>query len=99
MMKKWIISGIISFGILFAYVAINERDEFTYLMHLSEIESLAYGEVLPDVEIVCGSTENKGRCWDGECSTQWTPFGWYSAWDCYNPTGNINDFCSNGVPC
>ena len=67
-------------------------------LFLDDIESLARGE-LPEVEIVCGSSENKGRCWDGDCEPFYTPFGFAKAWDCYRATGNINDVCVQDAPC
>ena len=80
-------------------VTFKRRRRTKCILDMLGIETVAYGEDLPGVVITCGSPENKGRCWDGECQTTWTPFGWYKAWDCSRATGNQNDFCSDGVPC
>lgn len=70
MIKKWITAGLLSFGMFSAFLTANRGDEVVLLMGLANVENLAFGETLPEVEIVCGSPENKGRCWDGECTTQ-----------------------------
>lgn len=69
------------------------------IVQLENIEELAYGEELPGIEIICGSPENKGRCWDGECKTIWTPLGFYKGWVCDKATGDVNTVCINDVPC
>ena len=65
---------------------------------LNEVEALARYE-LPEVEIVCGKDEHKGRCWDGDCEPFYTPFGFAKAWDCYQATGDPQDVCIQDAPC
>lgn len=65
---------------------------------LYNLESIARGEI-PEVEIACGSSDNKGRCWAGDCEPFYTPFGFAKAWDCYIATGNTNDVCVQDAPC
>ena len=95
---QWILAGMFSF-IVFTLLLSKGEGEQNVVLDMLGIETVAYGEDLPGVVITCGSPENKGRCWDGECQTTWTPFGWYKAWGCSRATGNQNDFCSDGVPC
>lgn len=95
---KWIFAGVFSF-LAFTLLLSTGVEKQNVTLDILGIETLAYGEELPGIGITCGGPENRGRCWDGECQTTWTPFGWYRAWNCNRATGNPNDFCSDGVPC
>ncbi|MDE5678093.1 hypothetical protein [Phocaeicola sp.] len=95
---RWLLIGTLMMGTFVLWQVANEL-EGDVSIDLLGVESLAFGEELPEVGITCGSPENRGRCWDGECETTWTPFGWYKAWNCNRATGNTSDFCSDGVPC
>ena len=78
---------------------VHTKKEYSYNLLLSNIESLAGAENLPEVEITCGSSEHKGRCWNGDCEPFYTPFGFAKAWDCYLAIGNPYDTCVDGAPC
>jgi len=52
---------------------------------------------LPEVVIICGSTE--GPCWDGDCGWDYTPFGPTRVMDCTTFTGYTSDGCINDAPC
>ena len=66
------------------YLQMNQSVELSDLA-LANVEALAQGELLPDVDITCGATE--GRCWKKD---------WVSAsglqWSC-SWTGYQQDYC------
>lgn len=104
-MKKVILWLSVSVFSIFTYVtflcssnSVFQDEGPLSLISLTNIESLAQAE-LPEVEIVCGSSENKGPCWRGDCVIVWTPFGFYHAWDCNKATGSKSDVCVQDVRC
>lgn len=89
------IIGIAGLGV---YASVSFEGKKMLCCALDNLESIARGEI-PEVEIVCGSSDHKGRCWDGDCEPFYTPFGFAKAWDCYIATGNTNDVCAQDAPC
>lgn len=66
---------------------------------LANVEALARYE-LPEVTITCDDSEpGGGQCWSGDCEPVYTPFGFFTEWDCYIFTGYMSDYCADEVPC
>lgn len=93
----WIIIGICTFSCYLTFMSANGGRQLESVLNLSDVEALAFGE---DFGITCGSPENKGRCWKGDCDkTCWTAFGFYKCYSCPTATGSPNDVCIEDVPC
>lgn len=94
----WIVIGVCSFFCYSTLMSTNVGKQAESVFNLSDVEALASGEELPELEIICG--EHEGRCWDGECiGYSATMFGIYRSWHCDVFTGLQKDVCFNGVPC
>ena len=98
----WIVMGACVFFCYSTFMIANVDKQVGRMLELSDVEALAYDEVieLPEVVITCGSPEEKGQCWTGECdNTCFTPFGFYRCWECPTATGKPKDVCIDDVPC
>lgn len=96
----WIVIGVCSFFCYSTLMSTTVGKQVGTVVNLSDVEALASGEELPEVVITCGSPEEKGQCWKGECdNTCFTPFGFYRCWECPTATGNPKDVCIDDVPC
>lgn len=94
----WITVGVCAFLGYSIFMSVNTDRTIDGLLDLSEVEAMAAGEDLPEVEIICG--EKEGRCWVGDCNdVTHTSFGSYRSWICDKFTGYQNDVCFNGLPC
>lgn len=94
----WIVIGICSFFCYSTLMSTNIGKQVGSVFNLSDVEALASGEELPELEIICGADD--GRCWDGEC-IGYTPtaLGIYRSWHCDKFTGKQSDVCIDGLPC
>lgn len=96
----WIVIGVFSFFCYSTFLSANDGKQFEYVLLLGNVEALASDDELPEVGITCGSPENKGRCWTGDCDkTCWTALGFYSCYSCPTATGNPGNTRIEDVPC